>query len=101
LTCPGNYYSTIASFECTRCIRKYFYSFDGNCRDCSKGTMCAEDGGSDQINLKISSGYWRISDESTTLYECPLVQHFFKSYIDHQFNYLFLGWFVCRWCDVF
>lgn len=69
--CPGNFFSSAAGTKCSKCIKEYYYSLDGECELCPTGTSCSSDGGSAQEDIELLKGYWRISPTSIEIFRCP------------------------------
>ena len=73
--CPGNSYSISGQDgpkACRACNKNYFYSLEGQCRTSPTGTECLRDGSCTQKNLKIKAGHWRLTENATVIYPCPL-----------------------------
>lgn len=70
--CPGPSYSLPASTTCELCRRDYYLDPYGDCQARPTGSVCKYDGESTYIDLEIDRGYWRISENSVDVLECPL-----------------------------
>ena len=72
--CPGSLYSLPASTTCELCRRDYYLDPFGECQACPTGSVCKYDGENTYTELEIAKGYWRISETSVDVLECPLAE---------------------------
>jgi len=67
--CTSPFNSVGGAAKCTICEAGYFMDSKGQCKECPEGASC--DGSSSTATLVLDPGYWRISEKSTDLFECP------------------------------
>ena len=70
--CTGSFFSDEGATACTSCLQGYYFSLAGTCEECPDGTSCETSGSALQEMLTINPGFWRISAQSVSIYECPL-----------------------------
>ena len=68
-TMGAEYYSSVGSSGCYLC-QKSFFMVDGRCQPCPPGADCTA-AGSTLEHLNISSGQYRFTSSSRTVYPCP------------------------------
>ena len=49
----------------------YYYTLSETCKKCPSGSICPDNGKSNQKDLELISGYWRVSPHSVMIEKCP------------------------------